>query len=431
MPRYQNLKNTMNPYKNRQIGLSSSERTKNKKDTYVYAAAKQKFQTNRRCKNKNIRYYKNGKVRSNVSYEYKNDLARGNVLCNDCDRERNTCGDIFVDYKPRIAMHNNNFSEFNGGDAIIPDISYNAASGDFFYIGITQSQGLSLIQSDVSGTWDSSANDFKGDIALCGPSNNIICPYGYTNDVINIPRNLDGKGITIDPSNVLFGGSCRTRNYMYKSSLKATIIMRGSIDLSMNMTSSPPFSPFVHADTCNDPSYNIFINNFVSVVVDTGINNTPIDFLGVTGVFYGIIRRICCLNKIDGIPWMDIHIEVIGIGKPDMLNELLIFKPKYRGPNWKTLAPVYSQAYGPFNWAPLKLPWALFIYNETTISTNPLNVAKSVTTSGYFSDINFILGDCKNNLTQTTTTKGTYMSCLEDGTKKINFTRYNPFNLKP
>ena len=32
MPRYQNLKDTMNPYKNRQIGLSSSERTKNKKD---------------------------------------------------------------------------------------------------------------------------------------------------------------------------------------------------------------------------------------------------------------------------------------------------------------------------------------------------------------------------------------------------------------
>lgn len=412
----------MNPYQNLQVHLTSSDRIKDKKAKYIYATAKKNFQRNRRCNTKNIRYYKNGKVRSSSSYEYQNNLSRGNILCNYCDKSTNTCGDVFVKNSHNISISNNQFSEFNGGSSITPDISFNA--GVLKSIGIVQSHGLPIIESDVSGTWDPSISNWKGDISSCGPSNKIICPYGYTHNLISIPRNLDGGGITIDPSNILFSdNNCGPYKYLKSSYLKAQIIMRGSIDLSLNLTSlNPPYIPFVHKDTCNDPSYNIFINNYVQLVVDMGLLYPLLNFTDTTGVFYGIIKRICCLNKIDGIPWMDIHIEIINIGNIDMLNQILKFKPKYRGPNWRALLGPLSQAYGPFDWAPAHLPWGLFIYDETGSSMSALDIGKSVTTDGYFSDVNFYLGDCKNNLTQTNSTKTTYMSCLEDRTKKIKFT---------
>ena len=64
MPRYQTLKGSMNPFDNNRPVLNSSDRIRNKKSKYIYAAAKQKFQTKRRCNGKNIKYYKKGAVRS-------------------------------------------------------------------------------------------------------------------------------------------------------------------------------------------------------------------------------------------------------------------------------------------------------------------------------------------------------------------------------
>ena len=60
-----------------------------------------------------------------------------------------------------------------------------------FLDGPFQTVGFPVIQSDVSGTWDSSANDFKGDISLCGPSGTLICPFGYIDNIIKIPKNLN------------------------------------------------------------------------------------------------------------------------------------------------------------------------------------------------------------------------------------------------
>ena len=81
MPRYQNLKGSMNPFDNNRPVLNSSDRIRNKKSKYIYAAAKQEFQTKRRCNGKNIKYYKKGTVRSVANYKLQQDLARGNVLC--------------------------------------------------------------------------------------------------------------------------------------------------------------------------------------------------------------------------------------------------------------------------------------------------------------------------------------------------------------
>jgi len=69
MPRFANIKGSMNPFDNNRPVLNSSDRTRNKKSKYIYAAAKQKFQTKRRCNGKNIKYYKKGMVRSVANYK--------------------------------------------------------------------------------------------------------------------------------------------------------------------------------------------------------------------------------------------------------------------------------------------------------------------------------------------------------------------------
>ena len=420
----------MNPFKNQIVNLSAGDAIKNKKDRHIYSAAKKQFEVKNFCKKqRNLRYYRNGKVRSVVNYEYGNDLARGNILCNNCDRPDNTCGDVFRQNAQRIDMHTNEFSEFNGGGVVAPDISWNDASLNFNYIGVKQEQSFTVINSDVSGSWDPSSNSFKGDISQCGPSG-VVCPYGYVNNLIDIPKNLDGKGIIIDPSNELFPDSkCGTFDYLDNSYLKTNIIMRGTIDLSMNIGINTGI-PFTSGDSCNDPSYNQFIGKFVQLVVDTGFNTFPPDFKPTVGVFYGVVKQICCLNPLVGpsgsIPWMDIHIELNNITNIGILNSLIKFKPQFKGPNWANN--LLGAELGPYAWGPLKLPWALFFYDSTSITTISLNTVRSVTVQGYFSDINFYMGNCINNLTQTNSFRDTYMSCLEDGTKNINFTKHNPVN---
>ena len=423
----------MNPFNNNYPNLNASDRIRDKKSAHIYATAKKQFQTKRTCKKKNIRYYKNGKVRSNINYAYQNDLARGNILCNNCSQLSKSCGTLSKTNISTVQMENNNFSEFNGGSTIIPDISYN--SGGFFnYIGVKQSTGFPAINSDISGSWDPSSNSFKGDPSAVCPSGNLTCSYGYVNNLIDIPRNLDGKGIIIDPSNELFPDSkCGAFNYLNNSYVKANVIMRGTIDLSMNLTATSTPIPFVSGDSCNDASYNQFIGKFVQLVVDEGFLNAT-DFKPTKGVFYGIVKQICCLNPLVGpsgsIPWMDIHIELNNISDIEMLNTLIKFKPQFRGINWAT-TPVPTSLpgiffpgdeAGPYNWRPTNLPWALFFYDSTSVTANSLNTVGSVTVNGYFSDINFYLGNCINNLTQNNSFQNTYMSCLEDGTKKINFT---------
>ena len=404
----------MNPFNNNYPNLNASDRIRDKKSAHIYATAKKQFQTKRTCKKKNIRYYKNGKVRSNINYAYQNDLARGNILCNNCSQLDDNCGTFskLIHINP-VKMENSNFSEFNGGSTIIPDISYN--SGGFFnYIGVKQSEGFPAINSDVSGTWDPSATSFKRDISLCDASDasGLTCMYGYATNLIDIPRNLDGSGITIDPSSLLFPTFCYKTNIHTR--IKTIIVMRGTIDLSMNIFTGSGGPAFVSADTCYDNSYNQFINRYVQLVYDPGLL-VGLGFSASKGLFYGIIKKICCLNKLDGIPWMDIHIEVNNISDFNSLNQIIQYKPLYKGPNWGAFL-------GPFDWAPLKLPWVLIIYKDNIVSTSTENLGDSVTFEGYFSDVNMYQGNCDLNLTDTNLTERTYMSCLEDKTKYINFT---------
>ena len=120
-------------------------------------------------------------------YKLQQSLARGNVLCEDCNDRGTLCGSTTRSNFSKIEMSNNLLSEFwgGGGVAIIHDICNN--------LYMSQTPGFYFIQSDISGVWGGSATDIsKSLIGLNGtlpyslPS--IPMPWGYVNNLINIPR---------------------------------------------------------------------------------------------------------------------------------------------------------------------------------------------------------------------------------------------------
>ena len=89
----------MNPFSNNRPRLTASEGIRNKRDKTIYQAEKQRFQNhktggNKTGGNKNIKYYDNGTIRSMRGYKLQKSLARGNVLCEDCDDRGMLCGKI-------------------------------------------------------------------------------------------------------------------------------------------------------------------------------------------------------------------------------------------------------------------------------------------------------------------------------------------------
>ena len=83
MPRYQNLKGSMNPYTNNKPVLSASERLKNKRDKTIYQSQKMNYKSSKTCGNNNVKYYDNGTVRSTNSFKMNMKLSRGAAICND------------------------------------------------------------------------------------------------------------------------------------------------------------------------------------------------------------------------------------------------------------------------------------------------------------------------------------------------------------
>ena len=77
MPRFENLKGSMNPFSNNRPRLTASERIKNKRDATIYQAEKSIYQSMKQCGNKNVKYYKNGTVKSVKSYKMHRSLSKG------------------------------------------------------------------------------------------------------------------------------------------------------------------------------------------------------------------------------------------------------------------------------------------------------------------------------------------------------------------
>jgi len=469
MPRFANIKGSMNPFDNNRPVLNSSDRTRNKKSKYIYAAAKQKFQTKRRCNGKNIKYYKKGMVRSVANYKLQQDLARGNVLCEDCDNKGSLCKGISNKKSLNsIQMGNNKVSEFWGGGFL----SYSTAGGVFS--GLVQAPGFPVIQSDVTGVWDPSA------ATITNPSKGTLAPgFGYIDNIIRIPRNLNGSGIVIDPSNILFPNSnCGRAPYLKHTNLKTYLVIRGAVPISPDYPAYwnappmcpphiPPYSPDFKYYTpgpanCCDNSYNSLIGTIV--VLGFGGAGT----LGPDEnkfILSGVIRNICSVRSqklgyyIDIPPLFtvendvdifDTYIELFYINDYVTLQQLINAKPAWDciGMEVSThlvyctdctappcLPPAETIEYGPYTcnygWR-----WPEPFFRNTHLYFE--GESSGLGEGGDWGDwliesFNIIQGTIPPlfNQTKYNATKQSYLSCLEDGTKKINFannnTKINPF----
>jgi len=379
----------MNPFSNNRPRLTASEGIRNKRDKTIYQAEKQRFQNHKTCGNKNVKYYDNGTIRSIQGYKLQQSLARGNVLCEDCNDRGLLCGKITnKNALGSIYMGNNAVSEYWGGSSF---------QGTF-----AQLDTYPVIQSDVSGVWDPSA------ATITDPSKNTLAPgFGYIDDLIKIPRNLDGSGIVIDPSNILFPDElCDPFRYLQHCRLKTYLV----ISTILPDNGNPP--PYFY--DCNDISLNFVPGTYISVLQDSGGKEArDEDWIS------GILKSICCKGTIQTDPEgytggeqncgiFDLYVELLNIKTYARLNALLVppknrYDPKvedwYRFGDWFMIRFYPPENLGVGNMIILR-PWLIESFN-------------------------IIQGTIPPSLNQTkyNATKQSYMSCLENGTRKINFTK--------
>jgi len=386
----------MNPFSNNRPRLTASEGIRNKRDKTIYQAEKQRFQNHKTCGNKNVKYYDNGTIRSIQGYKLQQSLARGNVLCEDCNDRGLLCGKITnKNALGSIYMGNNAVSEYWGGSSF---------QGTF-----AQLDTYPVIQSDVSGVWDPSA------ATITDPSKNTLAPgFGYIDDLIKIPRNLDGSGIVIDPSNVLFPDElCDPFRYLQHSYLKTYLVLT----MAVPVTSNSHGGAIIQPSSCNDPLYNFVVGNYVIVEGAAG---------GVQSVVVnGVVESLCCIGTLQlDVPYTDpvgdiidpgifglfkVYVNLLNIGNFDLLSMLVNTKPGISGNNLS-------------NWPlPDVSMWGVGFSRPQSSGGNLI----AYINFAFIRNADIIQGTIppSRNQTKYNATKQSYLSCLENGTRKINFTK--------
>jgi len=405
----------MNPFDNNRPNLTSSERIRNKRDKTIYQAEKQRFQAHKSCGNRNVRYYENGRIRNMQSYKIQQSLARGSVLCEDCDDKGLLCGDVAKSNFAKFNMGNNDVSEFWGGGGLggVVSTSGHAHTFDTFQ----QTPGFPVIDVDISGVWDPSglingAGMPKHDISMCGPSGDIVSPWGYADNIINIPRNLDGLGIVIDPSNLLYSDSpCLNSHFNAFSQVKTWLVVTGAVPIHFGVGGI--FSGLINSPSnCNDPSYNSLPGQHIRGKILLGDN-----------IFSGQIKNLCCKRE-QQMTWdpgdgvmitrnvgiFDVYIELFKISQYSTLSTLV------------NLTPTYNSITGLWTWNLdffIDLAFTLVDFKDAHIHHI------GVWFMHFIESMKMIQGTIPPYLNQTigNNTKQDYLSCLDDGTKKINFTK--------
>ena len=396
----------MNPFDNNKPNLSASELIRNKRDRTIYNTEKTDFQSKTNLKKKkNINYYRNGKIRNIHSYKIKKSLARGNVLCNNI-KNGSLCGfnNVYSNIKgelsfSKLTVGNNNVSEFwgGGGWSILRDAC-----------GNEQTLGISMIQSDISGTW----NGTKGvppnkwaitEITIGG--NTIRAPFGYANNVLNITRNPDGQGVVLDPSGILNAKyPCLDKRYNQRfSKLKTYITITGTFPVA-----SAPGEYWLDIPEKCDGSNNYLLEGSPFSVSYLDDDATPI--------LSGRINKLCCLReqlmfgpgpppKIVAI--FKMHVELFKISDFPTLSKLVNVKPMW---NEKNLC---------WNWPDDLVNIGIFYINFDNIAGGE-SVECNIESFGIYQGLNY---PYDLNQTRINNTKQNYLFSLEDGTKKINFSQ--------
>jgi len=414
----------MNPFSNNKPRLTASERIRNKRDATIYQTEKQQFQNKKICGNKNVKYYDNGTIRSIKSYKLQKSLARGSVLCEDCDDKGLLCdGPVNKDALASIQMGNNKVSEYWGEGELVLGSD---ASGNIL---VTQTLGFPVIQSDISGVWGGSITDIsKADLSGAilpdsDPSLNMF--FGYIDNLIRIPRNLDGNGIVIDPSNELFPDElCDPFRYLKHTNLSTYLVARMLVPLYIGLTPIFPGNIYTSygsvPSNCNDTSYNLLPGAFV-VAVGADIPS------GIVGnVFSGQIISLCCvrevnidvsLNPVDPLAAIippghygifDVYIKLFNISNYIYISALLNAKVSGTAGIWQ---------WGPEDFfGPVGNGFQMAFTKESNLYGMGIN---------YIESFNIFQGTIPPsfNQTQYNATRQSYMSCLENGTRKINFTK--------
>ena len=441
----------MNPFSNNRPRLTASEGIRNKRDKTIYQAEKQRFQNHKTCGNKNVRYYDNGTIRSIQGYKLQQSLARGNVLCEDCNDRGMLCGKILnKDALGTIRMGNSALSEYWGGGILVA-----TKNGD--EINVSYNNGWPVVTTDVSGTWDPSGTNWKGDISP-GCTD---CSYGYVDNQIAIPRNLDGSGIVIDPSNILFPDElCDPFRYLQKSYLKTYLVIRGGVDFANSNaegapghTPLPPFFPLLPAmigpQSCDyslspggppGPVWQYVVGGQISLSADVSKNV----------IVNGTIKSLCCIKEINmnigssyalrppqsvvKVGIFDMYVELSYLNNMPFLSKLINYKPQYYPEKVPNAYQIGNNS--GWDWMPLcsanpssacdpsGAPFFLSILNFGG-NTGQWGDRSGHTTYNYIESFKLIQGTIPPSLNQTkyNATNQSYMSCLEDGTRKINFTK--------
>ena len=409
----------MNPFSNNRPRLTASERIRNKRDATIYQAEKERFQSKKTCGNKNVKYYDNGTIRSMKSYKLQKSLARGNVLCEDCDDKGLLCkAPADKDELATIQMGNNKVSEFWGGGRI--------ASVDILTLGGGQEGGFPVIQSDVSGVWGPGTTAVgygpKTDLSnavLPGTDPSLNMPFGYIPNLIKMPRNLDGSGIVIDPSNILFPDElCDPFRYLQHSNLKTYVTVSAIIPIHRVPGTFYPAARYMPGK-CNDPAISWLINKVVVL--------GPGGYGPVVGWLSGTIKSVCCKRNIPDFRFIygsvldirgefglfDINIEVFYLNYAK-LKSLINHNPPIYPPEAASLP--WPAGYGD-GW-----DWGSFFAFGFWIGETAWDC---IITSQHVESITMTQGTLAPSFNQSkyNATQQSYMSCLENGTRKINFTK--------
>ena len=436
MPRYQNLKDSMNPYNNNKPILSSSERLQNKKCKTIYQTQKRNYQVSKSCGNKNVKYYSNGTIRNTNSYKMNREITRGAVLCDDCNGNGMVCENLFTKNDlAKINMGNNAISTLTLGTGLSFDI------GSVWY---TQTNSTKVIVSDVSGSW---ADPSGRGGCYPGPAPPACYfPYGYADNLMTVPRNLDGSGITIDPDNVLFNqdDNCNTRsirkpNFLKFASIEVTLVYEGMLgDVPYGYT--PTYSNGRPDIPCNDislneytwntnPSSSRYYKNLINSFVVFSFNRFDSPILNT-----GQIRKICPLGK---------RRLSLSCASVDIFKMYITFDyyPKSKeiwqgnitaSPNYNVTAPIFKPPYiSNFQIKRVKSEYIAatsgdveFTIVDSVWAGNP---GPGISTFFYapmkVTIIQDDFGRCNIPQLRKNHTKQNYLSCLENGIKNIKFSK--------
>ena len=434
MPRFENLKGSMNPFSNNRPRLTASERIRNKRDATIYQAEKSKYQASSKCYNggKNIKYYKNGKVKSTINHDMNQKLARGAVLCEDCDKNGTLCKPLLTQKKnTKINMGNNSLSVLSMDSGIIPS-GGNGIAGQ-------PVQKTNVIISDVSGTWCGSSTDISK--SLIGPNGtipgtSIVIPFGYARNLIKIPRNLDGSGIFIDPSNLLFeqDNNCNTKTlgrpiFLKQASINTTIVYTGIIG---NMTGAENISG--SNSLYNKNNVNEILNNFCVFSFTKRLDSPTVP------ASIAIVSKICfagtqIINTIPPNTKFTAEIFKVFFTVSSKLNEPLwqgtIFPPvngiATNNPSFNpsTIAGFNIKGFDP------NVPPFPISFNVTSLWCNNFGPAQDTSSPnqnyGAGATMNIEIQqnniNCSNSQVRQNKTRQSYLSCIEQGTKNIKFTK--------